>query len=105
MTDLTDDEPRWAHAKRLFHQPSDRDFAFALQIGLASLHADHVWQAQLKLEDLLDGDHALASRNRRAEGVQHRRLAGLGAAGHKDVQAGNHAGLQESRSLLGYRAE
>ena len=94
-----------AHAQRLLHQPAQRDLAGALEVRLPGLHRDDVRQRDLQFEDLLDGDDPLARRDRRAQRVQQRGLAGLGSAGDQDVQARRDARLEEPRRLLGQRAD
>ena len=42
-------------------------------------------------------DHPLAAGDRRGQAVEHRGLAGLGAAGDQDVEAGADRGLEERR--------
>jgi len=58
-----------------------------------------------QLEDLLARDHPLAGRNRGAETVQKRGLAGLRAAGDEDVEPGGDRGLQEASRLRGDRVQ
>jgi hypothetical protein len=80
LAHLTDHQPGGPHAQRLLDQPAQRDLARALEVGLAGLHRDHVWERDTELEDLFAGDHPLASRDRRAQAVQQPDLAGLSSA-------------------------
>src|SRR5258708_27136630 len=51
----------------------------------------------LQLGRVLDRDHALVVRDEAGDHVEGCRLAGTSAAGHEDVHAAEHGGLQELR--------
>ena len=61
--------------------------------------------AELELGRVLDRHDPLVVGDERREDVEHRRLAGAGAAGDEDVEAGLHAGLEELEHLRRGRAE
>ena len=67
--------------------------------------AHPVGVGEAQLEDLLGADHPLAAGDRGGQAVQHRGLAGLGAAGDQDVEPGPHRRLEERRRLRGQAAE
>ena len=81
------------------------DLAGAFVARLPRLHRHPVGMVETQLIDLLRGHDAFAARDCRAQRVEHRCLAGLGAAGDDDVEAGDHARVEEVRSLQGQRAE
>jgi hypothetical protein len=60
---------------------------------------------QPELEDLLARHDPVAPGDRRAQAVQQRRLPGLRAAGHQDVETRDHRGMQEARRLRGQRTQ
>jgi hypothetical protein len=105
LAHLADDDPRGPHAQRLLDETAQRDLTGALEVGLPGLHRHHVGERHAQLEHLLAGDHPLPRRDGRAQAVQQSRLAGLGAAGDEDVQAGRDRRLQEARRLRGQRAQ
>ncbi len=57
---------------------------------------EHVVLVELELLGVLDGDDALVGGDERRQHVERRRLAGAGTAGDDDVEAADHAGLQEA---------
>ena len=63
--------------------------------GGPRLERDDVLLAKLELGRILDRDDPLVVRDERREHVQHRRLAGAGAARDEDVQARLDARAQE----------
>ena len=67
--------------------------------GGPRLERDHVLLAELELGRVLDGHDPLVVRDERREDVEHRRLAGAGAAGDEDVQARFDARLEELEHL------
>jgi hypothetical protein len=58
-----------------------------------------------QLEDFLDADDPLVPWDGGTERVQDGRLAGLGAAGDNDVEAGDDAGVEELGGLAGEGAK
>ncbi len=104
LAHLADHDAGRPHPQRLLDQPAQRHLAGALEAGLPALHARHVAQRDPQLEHLLAGDHPLARGNGRRQAVEHRRLAGLGAAGHQDVEAGHDGRLEEVVAGRGERA-
>ena len=76
-----------------------------LQVWLPALQPHHVPQRKLQLEDLLDGDDALAGADARGQAVEHGGFAGLGGAGDQDVQAAGHGRAEEPGRLRRQRAE
>ncbi len=71
----------------------------------SSRHCGSSVSKKRKLEDLLHRDDPLTAGNRRAQGVQQRRLAGLGAARDEDRQPGAYGGVEERRYFGRQRAE
>ena len=96
---LPDHDAVGAHAQGVAHELADRDGALALDVRRPRLQGDHVLLAELELGGILDGDDALVIGDERREDVEHRRLAGAGAAGDEDVEAGLHARLEELEHL------
>jgi len=105
LAHLTDDDPRRSHPQGLLDQAAQRYLTCALETGLTALHAGHITERDLQLEDLLTRDHALPCRDGRGETVEEGGLACLGAAGDQDVQPGHDAGLEELGRLTGDRPE
>ena len=94
---LAHDHPGRAHPQRLLHEVAEPDLAGAFEPLLSGLERDPVGVGEPQLVDLLGADHPLAARDRGREAVQHRGLAGLGAAGDQDVEPGPHRRLEERR--------
>jgi len=105
LADLPDDQPVRPHPEGLLHQPAQGDLAGALQARLPGLHGHPVRGRRAQLEDLLDGDQPLPRGYRGQQRVERRRLAGLGAAGDEDAEAGDHGRFQEAGGPRGQRAE
>ena len=102
---LADDDAVGPHAQGVAHQVADGDRALALDVRRPRLQRDDVLLAQLELGRVLDGDDALVVGDERRQDVEHRRLAGAGAARDEDVQAGLDARAQEVEHLGRRRAE
>ena len=94
---LADDDPARPHPQALLDQVAQRDLAGALEPGLPGLHRHPVGVREPQLEDLLGRHDPLAAGDRGGQAVEHRGLAGLGAAGDQDVEAGAHRRLEEPR--------
>ncbi len=77
--------------------------ACPLDIGRPGLQADHVLLLQLQLGRVLDGDDPLIGRDVGGEDVEQGGLAGAGAAGDHDVQAGLDTGGERTRQIVGVR--
>ena len=104
-TTLPDDDPVGPHAQGVADELADRDGALALDVGRARLERHDVLLAELELGGVLDGDDPLVVRDERRQDVEGRGLAGAGAAGDEDVQAGFDAGPQEVEHVGGGGAE
>ena len=72
--------------------------------GRVSMRAD-MRLLQLQLGGVLDGDQALVLRDEGRQRVEHRRLAGAGAAGDDGGHARLHRGRQQLRHLRAQRAD
>ena len=105
LADLTDDDARGPHPKRLLDEAAQRDVARALQRRLPALHRGDVAVRDAQLEDLLAGHDPLASRHGRGQAVQEGRLPGLRSAGDEDVEPRGHRGLEEAGRLPGEGAQ
>src|SRR2546430_14885108 len=68
-TDLSDDDPVWAHSEGVDDEVSDADPTFAFDVGRPRLEVDDVNLAQLQLGGILDGDDALVAGNKAREDV------------------------------------
>src|SRR6478752_339913 len=102
---LSDDDPVGPHPEGVPDELADRDGALAFDVRRAGLEGDDVLLAELELGRVLDRDDPLVVRDKRGEDVQRRRLAGAGAAGDEDVQAGLHAGAEEVEHVRSRGAE
>ena len=92
---LTDEDAVGAHSKTVAQQLADGQLSLAFDVGRTVLQRDDVWVVDLQLGGVFDRDHALVVRDEARDDVQGRRLARTGAAGHQDVHAAEHRGLQE----------
>ena len=77
---LADDNPVGAHAQRVADQVADRDRPLALHVRRTGFKPDQMLLMELEFGRVLNGDDAFAVRQKRAQNVQQRRLAGAGAA-------------------------
>jgi hypothetical protein len=103
--DLADEDAARSHPQRLLDEVAQHDRPGLLEAGLPGLHGHPVRVAEPELEDLLGADHPLASRHGGRQAVEHRRLAGLRAAGDEDVEARAHRSLEEPGRLGRQAAE
>src|SRR3954468_17826552 len=78
---LAENDALGPHAQRVLDEVALADLALALDVRRARLHAGDVRLLQLQLGRVLDRDQALGVGDVGRERVQHRRLAGAGAAG------------------------
>ena len=69
--------------------------------GGRALEPHDVVLAELQLDRVLDGDDPLVVGDERRQHVEHRGLAGAGAAGDEDVELARHAGLTAGRPCSG----
>ena len=79
--------------------------ALALDVGRARLERDDVLLAELELGRVLDRHDPLVVRDERRQDVEGRRLAGAGAAGDEDVEAGLDGRPEELEHVRGRGAE
>ena len=93
------------HPQALLDQVAEPDLAGALEPCLPGLHRHPVGVGEAQLEDLLGADHPVAAGDRGGQAVEHGGLAGLGAAGDQDVEAGAHGRLEERGRRRGEAAE
>lgn len=77
---FAEDDAFGPHAQRVLDEFALPDFSLALDVGRSRLHARDVRLLQLQFGRVLDSDQSLALGNEGRERVQHRRLAGTGAA-------------------------
>ena len=84
------------HAQRVLDQIAHGDLALALEIGRAGLQPHDMRLLQLQLGRVLDRDHALAGVDQLRHGVEHRGLAGAGAAGDDDVEPAGGGDLEHA---------
>ena len=91
-----------AHTQGVAHQVAGADFAGALQVGRARFQAHHMPVLQAQLGGVLDGDDALGLGDPAREHVQHRGLAGAGAAHHDNAGARLHLLAQVVGQLLAH---
>ena len=91
---LAEDDALGPHTQRVLDQLALADFALAFEIGRPRLHARDVRLLQLQLGGVLDGDQALLLRDEGGQRVEHRGLAGAGAAGDDRGDARLHRGRQ-----------
>ena len=84
--DLAHDDAVGAHAQRVDHELALGDLAPALDAGRPRLEPADVLLLELELGRVLDRDDALGRADEAREHVQHRRLAGAGAARDQHVE-------------------
>jgi len=87
---LADHDAVRSHAKRVPQEIPLGHRPLGFDVGWPRLEPDHVLLLELQLGRVLDGHDALGVGDRVGEHVQHRGLAGAGAAGDEDVQPGLH---------------
>ncbi len=102
---LADDDARRTHPERFLDERPQVDAARAFETRLPGLHRYPVGVSALQLEDLLDRDQPLRSRDRRGKAVEQCGLAGLRATRHHDVEPGRTLASRKSRRLLVERAQ
>ena len=96
LAHLADDEPVGPHAEGFFDEAAERDLAGAFEVGEPGLEGDPVGGGQAEFEDFFAGDDAFAAGDGGGEAIEHRGLAGLGAAGDDDVEPGGDGRFEES---------
>ena len=96
---LAEDDAVGPHAQRVLDEFALTDFAFALDVRRPRLHAADMRLLQLQFRGVLDGDQALVFGDEGRQRVEHRRLAGAGAAGNDR----GDARLHRRRKHLGHR--
>ena len=77
-THLAHDDAVGAHTKRVDHEVALADRALALDVRWPRLESDNMTLTHHELGGVLDGDHALESRDEAGEHVEQRRLACAG---------------------------
>ena len=102
---LAEDDAVGAHAQRVLDEVALLQLAMALDVGRPRFHARHMRLLQLQLGGVLDGDQALVFRNEGRQRVEHRRLAGAGAARDDRRLARMHGGGEHLGHVLRDRAE
>ena len=95
-TALADDDAVGPHAQAVLDEVADGDLAATLDVGRAGLQREDVVLVELELLGVLDRDDALVGGDERRQHVERRRLTGTGTAGDDDVEAADHAGLEEA---------
>ena len=79
---LAEDDAVGPHAQRVLDQIALADFALALDVRRPRLHAADMGLLQLQFGGVLDGEQALLLGDEGGQRVEHRGLAGAGAAGN-----------------------
>ena len=102
---LAEDDALGPHAQRVLDQLALADFALAFDVRRPRLHARDMRLLQLQFGGVLDGDQALLLRDERRQRVEHRGLAGAGAARDDRGDARLHGGGQQLGHLRLDRAD
>src|SRR5579871_5363760 len=90
---LAEDDAVGPHAERVLDEFALANFALALDVRRPGFHAADMRLLQLQFRRVLDGDEALLFGNEGRQGVEHRRLAGAGAAGDDERHARTDAAI------------
>ena len=96
---LAENDAVGPHTQRVLDQFALADFAFAFDIRRPRFHAADVRLLKLKFGSVFDGDQTLLFRNKGGKRIQHRGLAGAGAAGND----GGDARFHRCRQQIGHR--
>jgi len=89
-----------SHAQRVLDELALANFAFALDIRWTGLHTTDVRLLQLQFRGVFDRQEALFFRDKGGQRVEHRRLAGTGAAGDDRGNARLDRGRKQFRHRL-----
>ena len=96
---LAEDDAVGTHTQRVLHKFALTDFAFAFDIRRTRFHAADMRLLQLQFGGVFDREQTLFFRDEGRQRVEHRGLAGAGAAGDDRGDARLHGG----RKQLGHR--
>ena len=102
---LAEDDAVGTHAQRVLDEVALLQLAMALDVGRTRLHARDMRLLQLQFGGVLDGDQPLVLGDEGRQRVEHRRLAGAGAARDDRGLAGMDRGGQHLGHVLRDRAE
>jgi hypothetical protein len=95
-TALADDDPIGPHTQGVAHQIADGHLALALDVRWTRFqNTTCSWRSCSSLESSMVTMRSSSGIKRRQD-IQEGRLAGVGPAGHDDVQAAHHAGFDEA---------
>ena len=94
-TRFADDDAVRAHTQGVDQKIALGDGTGAFNIHRPGFQTHDVALLQLQLSRVFNGDDTFFFRNEARHGVQHRSLAGAGAAGDNDVQTRFHAAAQK----------
>ena len=94
---LTDNDTVGAHSERITNEVALSHFPLALDIGGARLQSADVRLLQLQFGRIFDRDQAFPGRNEIRQRVEHRRLAGAGAARDQRRNLARNRGCENLR--------
>ena len=99
---LADDHPVGPHTEGVSDKIADRDLAFSLDVGRATLQPDQMFLFELELDGVLEGDDAFVLGDEVRQDVQQGGLAGARTTRDQDIHLAADTGRQE---IDGYRRQ
>ena len=102
---LADDDPVRAHTQGIDYERTNRDTAFAFDVGRSGFQPDQIPVGKFQFRGVFDRDNTFAFRNELAQYIQQSRFTGSRTAGDQHVLRSPHGFFQKQSDILGHTAE